>query len=308
MDIDWLKRLARLYLPIYQYESDTMKIAYAGYSSIKKHYFVRSLLVKSNHHTFLGRRLFWQIPDLINSYNLDMVVSEISPYVLSHFQKFNGYIVPEWVRMKINIDRPISEICKGSASDFSDIRRRIRKYNLTYEMLTGEESFNYFKDKFYQPYISRRHREEAWFEDLDLMWESSPAPLLIAIKEDGVIAGEVLIRKSGESLCLLVLGLLDGEVEYRRHGVIGALYYFGLVEGQKMGCRYLDVGCTRPFLTDGLTKYKLGLGAQFVSSLSSTDTYLWIGVNEHSIVAGEFMKSNPVIYINNDFSLAKSGT
>ena len=36
MNIEWLKHLARLYLPVYQYESDTMRIAYAGYSSIKK--------------------------------------------------------------------------------------------------------------------------------------------------------------------------------------------------------------------------------------------------------------------------------
>ena len=49
--------------------------------------------------------------------------------------------------MKINIDRPIREICKRSVSDFSDVKRMIRKYNLTYEMLTEKESFNYFNDK-----------------------------------------------------------------------------------------------------------------------------------------------------------------
>ena len=128
METDWLKHLARLYLPIYQYESDTTKIAYAGYSSIKMNYYVRLLLDKNNHNTFLGRRWFWQIPDLIKSSNFDMVISEISPFVMNHFRKFNGYIIPEWVRMKINIDRPIGEICKMRVSDFSDIKRRIRKF------------------------------------------------------------------------------------------------------------------------------------------------------------------------------------
>ena len=90
--------------------------------------------------------------------------------------------------------------------------------------------------------------------------------------------------------------------------MIGALYYFGILEGQKMGCQYFDVGGTRPFLTDGLTKYKIGLGAKFMPSLSSTAVYLWIGVNEHSIVAGEFMRKNQVMHINKDFSLAKSGS
>jgi hypothetical protein len=308
MEITWLKHLARLNLPIYQYESDTMKIAYAGYSSIKKNYFARLLLDRSNHHFFLGRKWYWQIPDLIKSDKLDMVITEISPYVMNHFQKCNGYIIPEWIIMKINIDRPMSEICHRNVSDFSDVMRKIRKYNLTYEILTDKENFNCFNEKFYLPYITKRHGKEAWIEDLKIIWALSPPPFLIVIREDGVIVGESLIKKSGESLYLMRLGLLDGNEEYRLHGVIGAMYYFGILEGKNMGCRYLDVGGTRPFLTDGLTKFKLGLGAEFVSNLSPTKEYLWLGVNEHSIVAKEFMSKNPVVHIHKDFSLTRSGT
>jgi hypothetical protein len=306
MEIDWLKHLARLYLPIYQYESETTKIAYAGYSSIKKKYYVRLLMDRNNNHTFLGRRWFWQIPNLIKSYNFDMVISEISPMALNHFQKYNGYIVPEWVTMRINIDRPMSEICHRTVSDFSDVMRRIRKFNMTYEILTDEESFNYFNDKFYLPYISKRHGEEAWIEDLNNMWKLSPSPLVMAIKEDGVIVGSSLIQKSGESLYLMRLGLLDGNEEYRRHGVIGAIYYFSLLEGQNMGCRYLNVGGTRPFLTDGLTKFKMGLGAEFVLEQSPSKEYLWLGVNEHSVFAGEFIRGNPVMHVSKDFYLTRS--
>jgi hypothetical protein len=304
MDIEWLKHLARLYLPVYQYESDTMRIAYAGYSTIKKNYYVRLMLDGNIHHTFLGRRLFWQIPDLIKSDTFDIVISEISPIVIDHFHNWNGYIVPEWARMKINIDRPISEICRKSVSDFSDVKRLIRKYNLSYEMLSGKESFDYFNKKYYLPYITKRHGGEAWIEDLKILWDSSP--LLMAIKEGEEIAGEVLAKKSGDSFYLMRLGLREGNEEYRRHGVIGAVYYFGMLEGQKLGCKYLDVGGTRPFLTDGLTKYKKGLGAEFISHLSPKNTYLWLGINEHSIVAQEFMGRHPVMHINKDFSLARS--
>jgi hypothetical protein len=237
-----------------------------------------------------------------------MVISEISPIIRNHFHKYNGYIVPEWIMMKINIERPISEICKKSVSDFSDVMRRIRKYNMTYEILTEKESFNYFNDKFYLPYITKRHGEEAWIEDLSILWKSSPSPLLLAIKEEGVIVGTSIIRKSEETLELMRLGLLDGNEEYMRHGVIGALYYYSILEGQKMGCKYLDVGGTRPFLTDGLTKYKIRLGAEIESTLAPTAVNLWIGVNENSNVAAEFMKKNPFIYVKKDLSLAKSST
>ena len=308
MKIDWLKNLARLYLPIYQFESDTTKIAYAGYSSIKKNYYARMLLNKYNYHSFKGRKWFWQIPSLIKSKNLDIVIAEISPIVYNHFQKYSGYIVPEWITMRININRPISEICQKTVSDFSDVKRKIRKYGLTYEILSEKNNINYFIDKFYLPYITKRHKDEAWIEDLNSIWKSSPSPLLMAIKESEVIVGVALFRNSEESLFLMRLGLLDGNEEYRRHGVIGAIYYFGILEGQIMGCRFLDVGGTRPFLTDGLTKFKIGLGAEFAPNLSQGKEYLWLGVNEHSIVAEEFMRRNPVMHFNKDSNLASSGT
>jgi hypothetical protein len=202
----------------------------------------------------------------------------------------------------------MSEICKRSVSDFADITRLIRKYNLTYEILTNKESFNYFKDKIYLPYITKRHGEEALIEDLNILWKSSPSPFLIAIKENGVIVAASLVRKSGDLLDLMRLGLLDGNEEYLRHGVIGAIYYYNVVEGQKMGCRYIDIGGTRPFLTDGLTRYKMGLGAEFVSDHSSWKEYLWLGVNENSIGAKEFIRSNPFMYLNEDHRLVKYGT
>jgi hypothetical protein len=304
----WIKNLVRLYLPIYLYESDTTKIVYAGYSTIKRNYYVRLFLDKNNSYTFLGRRWFWKIPDLIKSYNLDMAISEISRINLNLFLKYNGYILPEWAIMRINIDRPLNEICKGSVSDFSDVKRLIRKYKLTYEILTDKESFNYFNDKIYMPYVTKRHGEEALIEDLSILWKSSPSPSLMAIKENGIIVAGALIRKSGDLFFLMRLGLLGGNEIYMRHGAIGAMYYFSILEGQKMKCRYLDIGGTRPFLTDGLTRYKLGLDAEFISDHSSWKEYLWLGVNDRSTFAKEFICSNPFMYLNKDYRLIKHET
>jgi hypothetical protein len=189
MVINWLKNLVRLYLPVYKYESDKMRIAYAGYSLIKKNYYIRLMLGANKNPIFLGRRWFWQIPDLIKSFNFDMVICEISPIIKHHFHTCNGYVIPEWVRMKINIDRPLDEICKGSVTDFSDVARRIRKHKMTCEILTGRESFDNFNNKFYLPYITKRYGNEAWIEDLDIIWKSYPSPYLLAIKENGVTVG-----------------------------------------------------------------------------------------------------------------------
>lgn len=300
-----LRNIARLYLPVYLYQYDSMKIIYAGYSQIKKSYFTRVLLGNTSHSTFLGRYWFSKIPDLIYSLNADIIVSEISRINLTHFQNYSGYVLPVWATTRINIERSINEICHRSVSDFSDVMRRVRKYNLTYEICTDEGNFNYFKDRIYLPYITQRYEEEAFIENLSVIWKSSPPPFLMAIKEDGKTVGGLLARKSGDHYYLMRLGLLDGNDEYRRHGVIGAMYYFSILEGQKMGCRYVDLGGTRPFLTDGLTKFKIGLGAEFVQNLSPLNEYLWIGVNRYSSTAREYFDNHPFMYANKEFMLVR---
>ena len=306
MTNEWLKKLARLYLPVYLYESDTMKIIYAGYSTIKMNYYIRLIMHSDKNHTLLERRSFWKIPDLIKDHNVDLVIAEISPIALNRFQEFDGYIFPEWTDMRINIDRPINEIFNDGVADFSDIKRRIRKYNQTYEILTDEASLNNFNDKFYIPYITKRHREEAWIDDVHLIWKAAVSPMILVIRENDVIVGASLNTKTEDSLCIKRLGLLDGNEEYLRHGVVGALYYFGILEANKMECRYFDLGGTRPFLSDGLTKFKMGLGGEFITDLSSAKEYLWLGFNNNSSAAKEFMPN--VMHVNKDYKLVRYRT
>jgi hypothetical protein len=303
---EYLKDSARLLLPLYRFETENIKFVYAGYSSIKKNYYDRLILGRSIGNKFLGFRCFWKIPSLIKDHNLDMVIAEISPMVLRNFQEYNGYIIPEWARMRINIDLPLNEICRRSVSHFSDVIRLIRKYNLTYEILTDTESFNFFHFRMYLPYVTKRHGGEAWIEDLNTYMKSTPPPELMIIKENGMIVGGVVFDKTGDSISLLRLGLLDGNEEYRRHGVIGAIYYFGVLEGKKVALKYLDVGGARPFLSDNLTRFKIGLGGEFISNLSRTKEYLWIGVNPDSSAVMEFMQN--VMHIDKDFNLIRFGT
>jgi hypothetical protein len=304
--IPTVKHLARLILPIYMYKSDTLRIGYAGYSKIKMNYYARLLAGKISRPVFSGLRCFWKIPDLINAHNLDVIVAEISPYTLDHFHKRNGFILPEWITMRIRIDRPIDEICSRSISHFPDVLKRIRKYKLSYEILTDSESFNYFNEKLYLPYMRIRHGEEALIENLNIFWKLSPSPVLMVIKENGIIVAGSLLRRIDNNLHGLRMGILDGNEEYMRHGVIGAIYYFSILEGQKMGCSYLDVGGTRPFLTDRLTRYKMGLNAEFILDNDQLKEYLWLGVADQSHEVKQFMSHNPFIYLNHDKKLAKS--
>jgi hypothetical protein len=303
---DWLRHIARIYLPVYEIESDTLKIIYAGYSPIKKNYYSRLLLSSANRKTFLGRYWFKNILNLFSELDVDFIFSEISPNTFNYFRNSSGFIIPVWTTTRIDIGRSLAEIIKSNATDFPNVLRRIRKFNLTYEILTGEENFISFRERFYQPYISRRHGDEAYVENLDDIWKATPTPFFMAVKENGNTVGMSLLRKDGDYLYLKRIGLIDGDEEYLQHGVIGAFYYFGIVEGQKLGCRTFDLGGTRPFLSDGLTKYKLGLGAEFVINLSPEKEYVWFGFNNKSVTSLEVLKKNPFMSVDTDFNLKKN--
>jgi hypothetical protein len=300
-----LKYLARLYMPVYQFESDTMKIIYAGYSPIKKGYYTRFLLNNNYHQTFLGRYWFSNIPNLIDRLKIDLIVAEVSPVTFTYFRNSSGYILPVLVTMRINIDRPTDEIFNKKVTNFRDVMRRIRKYALTYEIYSDKEMFDFFNERFYHPYIENRHGEEAYIEDLDIMWKSAEHPLMMAVKEKESIVGMVFVIVSGDIIYLKRVGLIEGNQEYLKHGVIGAFYYFGILEGLKRGCRYVDVGGSRPFLTDGLTKHKTGMGGEFLLDTAPLKEYHWFGVNEQSSAALKFLNRNPFMHLSKDFRLVR---
>ena len=302
---EWLRHLARIFMPVYQFESDTMKILYAGYSPIKKSYYARLLLNNNYHLTFLGWYWFSNIPNLIKRLNIDMVVAEISRVTFNYFRNNEGYILPVWATMRINIDRPPEVIFNKSKTDFRDVIRRIRKYDLTYEISTDKKMFDSFNERFYLPYMKSRHRDEAFIEDLDTMWKSFEHPCIIVVKEKGNIAGMTFMRVTDKILYLKRTGLIDGNEDYLSHGVIGAAYYFGILEGLRLGCKYVDLGGSRPFLKDGLTRHKMGIGGEFEVNLDPSKEYLWFGVNEKSPAAREYLNRNPFMHLSKDFRLVR---
>jgi len=293
----WLKDIARFNLPVYQYESDKIRILYAGYSKVKREYFRRMIIGNHNNQNYVGRRWFWQIPGLIKRQNYDLVLSEVSRAASRFLKRQNGFMLPEWIAMRINIDRPLSELCRSSVSDFNDIKRLIRKYKLTYEITDKDDTLDMFIEKLHLPYITNRYGDEALIVDLKAYWKSYSYPLLLTVKENWVLVSGVLCRIEGDSFYMFALGLTDGKDVYRAHGCIGALYYFSILEGQKRKLRYLNIGGSHPFLTDSLTKYKLGLGAEFISSHISWSQSIWLGVNENSAFAVDFIEKNPFLTV-----------
>ena len=304
-----LKHLARINLPVYLFEKDGLRVAYAGYSEVKKNYSGRFPFGNDKTPAVLiGRKWFWQIPNLTNSNltGMDIVFAEISLGTMRYFRQASGFVLPEWVTMHINTSLPMSEIRHPSVSHFADIERLIRKHELSLEMSSRTEDVQQFYEEMYLPYMTTRHKDEALIEPLNSFFDPSKDFFVLFIKEKGQRVAAGLIERQADYVHLKRLGVTDGNEQHMRHGAVGAIYYFLYLEAQRLGCTYIDVGGSRPFLTDGLTRYKLGLHAQFHSDHSTWREYLWMGVNPGSARAQAFIRDNPFVYLDNHDRFVRS--
>lgn len=291
----YLKHLARLNLPVYIFEKDGLRVAYAGYSTVKKNYSGRFPFGNQPAQAvFGGRKWFWQVRNL---HDVDIVFAEISLASMNFFRR-SGFVMPEWVTMHINTTPPMTELRQPSVSSFADIERLIRKHDLSCETSSELKDVHQFYEEMYLPFTANRHRDEALIEPLGSIFDPSKASFILFIKEKDRRVAAGLIEQHEDFVHLKRLGVTGGNETPMRHGAVGAIYYFLYLEAQRLGCRYMDIGGSRPFVTDGLTRYKLSLNAAFHSDHSTWREYLWLGLNPASAKAQAFMRDNPFVYLD----------
>jgi hypothetical protein len=82
-------------------------------------------------------------------------------------------------------------------------------------------------------------------------------------------------------------------------GVIGALYYFVMQYVHKKGIKSILVGNSMPVVLDGVTEFKLQLGATpFQNDLGRKEKYYFLPV-KYSKSLFTALKSNPIYFLRN---------
>jgi hypothetical protein len=311
-----VKCFRSFYLPVYilreqsEIENTGLAAAYAGYSLIKRTYFGQLLFkAKPFSCALAGRCLFWKVPGMLKRLKLEneIITAEVSFFSMRFFMSKKGFIVPEWMDMSIDVSEPISKIKSRSESNIYNVERLIRKSRLTYEISQGKNSFEMFYNSMYIPYTKLRYNDAALiipFREFKIMAKSSW--MLLIKGKDGFIAGALLIRKHNKFF-MSILGVKDGNWEYVRSGAIGAIYYFSILEAQKRGYSELCIGGTKPFLNDGLAKFKIGMTGRFDLKFNWGRDYLWIGSGDNPEKVKNLTENQPFIYLGKDFKFHYSG-
>lgn len=277
-----------------------LSIAYAGtnarYFQIRyKNYITRIVYGDCFSEQYIGRVWIWNIRKMIKKVapECSLAVIEIK-FIESFFKVKNGFKIPRWVETTLDISESIDQIRKRSWG-FSDMIRRTKKNNYTYEVTRDKSLIESFYYKMHVPFVRYRHGNTGYIISYERYKKLSRyAELLLIKKQDTFVAGWFL-RHSKRDVFTDLSGFKDGDYKYVKEGAMGALIYFSVLWLKEKGYSKVSLGGTNPFLKDGILKYKVQGGAQISDSFS---------VSDKSVILIEFFKNTQGLrdlLINNPF-------
>jgi hypothetical protein len=291
--------------PVFLYEGREFKdghplsFAYAGNIHEMNHYWDHLILKGGFQKRSLGRHFFGNIRSKINKIApaCGFIFMEQSSLTLPFLNKKSEFSIPLLVQMEIDISHPLDELFDSQRR--SDIKRRIYKNHLSYEMSKDPKHFEDFYAHMYTPYIKQRYADAATITTYQSILKTMDNNEMILIKADGkIIAGAIVKFIKGQPPYLQHLGIVDANETYMRYGAIGAIYFFLIEELKKRSYNLLYVGGTRPLLSDGLTKYKLSFKARIRKENKHSCVRLMI-LNDSQGVKS-FLTNSPFLFKNQE--------
>jgi hypothetical protein len=193
---------------------------------------------------------------------------------------------------------PDDSLLAKNKSVESDIRR-IRNNKLLFEITQNPSQFDNFYYNMYRPYIAASHGSGAIIAEYDYMKkEFKNGELLLIKKEDEYIAGGLLVYKK-KLWRPAYLGVKDGNPSYVKNGAIAAVFLFWIRVLRQKGQRELDLRLSRPFLKDGVLRYKKKWGGSRIAYSSQADGIYLVAPLTNTPGLKAFLINNPFIFVDN---------
>jgi len=298
-------RIRSYWLPVHMYQGTTynsdkiLRFSYLGWNFATISYWLDQIFERYECISIKKRFPAWKLRKII--YNNDtlkndlMIVEITNNFIERNISDVPGFVLPRWLKMHLSIERSLS------MKSFKQIQNRIGKYNLEFEKAFGCEDFCFFYNKMYKPYIEARYKNSAIIEDYKKMsrnYKNGKSTIYFITRYGKRIAGMYVHNDDGVPY-FHALGILYNSEEIRNMGVIGALYYFALLDYKKQNIRRIEIGGTSPLLKDGLTRFKVNLGAMVSEIKKQNSIKLKMRPFGNSSALKSFLISNPFIYIQN---------
>ena len=294
-------------------------IIYAGREK-NKNYLVWLAFNDTFEENHMGKTWLWELHKMAkgNGYDSSLMIVEVPNFFSKFLGKKKCFYVPSWVSGEIDISVNNPSLFKQRNTSLKSDLSKIRRNKLQFEVTKDLTRLHDFYCNMYKPYIAKAHGNSA----VEMSYEyvkskftrSNSLKDLLLIKQGDEYRAGVMLIYLGNSAKLLFLGVKDGNLDYVREGVIGALFYFSVQYLSEKGVTRIDFGASRPFLKDGVLRFKSKWNQRI--STERKMVFLFKPISMTGGVKGFFL-NNPFIYkdktelkgaifIESDLSLSQS--
>ena len=276
-----------------------LTIIYAGHDK-NKNYMAKLAFDSSYNEHHMGKTWLWNLTKMTNNHKSDcsLMVLEVDRVSRRLVNNKKAFFIPCWIGGILDLSVDIPSLIR-TQNTLRSVVSKIRKNNLEFELTKDQHHFENFYNNMYLPYITSAYENKAHLMTYDEMKKKSQnCELLLIKKEKKYIAGILIDYESLNNVPKLwSLGVKDGNPDYVKAGVIGASTYFSFKYLKEQGYKGVHFGASRPFLNDGVLRYKKKWGLQIVDS---TEKGFLITPLSSSIGTKGFLLKNPFIYFDQD--------
>ncbi|MDO8684040.1 MAG: hypothetical protein Q7N50_11225 [Armatimonadota bacterium] len=323
MPVIQAKRLAylarRLMLNVYllegEYEGSPLRLLVADDGSTLS-YILSLAFPEGAAVSSLGRISAFKAPELAGS-DADIIVVGANQLLVRRYEQRGFHIVPKYVRLFLSMsDHPDVMISRLKRSAKENVRRNLRRMTaagLGYELQTAPPWFDLFYHEMYRPYIGLKFGESADIYSYRYLKREFSKGGVLVININGEPVAGTLVYMEGSMMRIPFSGVMRGREDLVRQGVVTALYYYGMLLGHSWGCSVINFGHSRPFLSDGVLKYKLRWGMTVEDDDDGRSSFA-IMAPGWTVQAAKFISSHRFFYRQNggiellaDPCLAESG-
>ncbi|MDX1812360.1 MAG: hypothetical protein R3240_10460, partial [Gammaproteobacteria bacterium] len=274
-----------------------ISIAYLGKSADTRNYWFKRVFGNSTNKIQHRKIPIWQVArwqsTVGRAQNIVLIESQ---GLLQRFTGQDGMFIPNWVGGYVSTNPEDLEVVLNKRSVLSDLRV-IKRNGLTYRISKDLAAFDDFYYQMYLPFIAQAHGDTAVvmsYAQLSKAFEY--CELLTVWWNDEAISG-VLINYSEELPKLWSTGVRNGDTRLLAAGATSALYYFGCSYLSEKGYKKVNVGSSRPFMRDGVLRFKKKWNVELGSSDAAG-----VVMNLNLLNEGlkYFLEHNPFIFQEQD--------
>lgn len=234
-------------------------------------------------------------PNEISQKSPDLFIKKSDLFFTTYYQKKGWIVVPEYISFVFDTSKTISTKNNTIVQDI----KKAKKTKYSYEVRNDRDIFKLFYHNIYLPYVTWKHKEKERIASYATIrhLEARGANILLIKHDDEIIFGGMFLKEK-EVMKTYYAGLMKGKFSHLHNGVMALSYYYLIEIAKDFGCKIVDFGTARPFLGDGLYKYKnkWHMDIQLTSPFFS-DIFAIQIINTPSVI-NDFISTHPIHYIN----------